>query len=175
MKRYFEKSIKNYTTKCQNRPIHKHFPLKHFALCVTNYMTSLQQYISYITHIWTMQWCALWSSCPLYSLQIVFADWYNVEVMRKIKFYDENTRQWWMPDTGGANVPALNSLLRSWGMALSSEVLEGDFSLADHAVTYASGSSIAQWPEEGHLVTRDLNDQGAKQPIWKSCDSLWVW
>ena len=31
---------------------------------------------------------------------IVFADWYNVEVMKKIKFYDENTRQWWMPDTG---------------------------------------------------------------------------
>ena len=31
---------------------------------------------------------------------IVFADWYNVDVMRKIKFYDENTRQWWMPDTG---------------------------------------------------------------------------
>lgn len=31
---------------------------------------------------------------------IVFADWYNVTVMRKVKFYDENTRQWWMPDTG---------------------------------------------------------------------------
>ena len=31
---------------------------------------------------------------------IVFADWYNVDVMRKIQFYDENTRQWWMPDTG---------------------------------------------------------------------------
>ena len=23
---------------------------------------------------------------------IVFADWYNVPVMRKVKFYDENTR-----------------------------------------------------------------------------------
>ena len=31
---------------------------------------------------------------------IMFADWYNMEVMKKIKFYDENTRQWWMPDTG---------------------------------------------------------------------------
>lgn len=31
---------------------------------------------------------------------VVFADWYNVTVMRKVKFYDENTRQWWMPDTG---------------------------------------------------------------------------
>lgn len=32
---------------------------------------------------------------------VVFADWYNSEVMKKIRFYDENTRQWWMPDTGG--------------------------------------------------------------------------
>ena len=31
---------------------------------------------------------------------VVFADWYNSDVMKKIKFYDENTRQWWMPDTG---------------------------------------------------------------------------
>ncbi len=55
-------------------------------------------------------------------LQIVFADWYNMEVMRKIKFYDENTRQWWMPDTGGANIPALNDLLEPWDITLSSEV-----------------------------------------------------
>lgn len=25
---------------------------------------------------------------------IVFADWYNISVMKRIKFYDENTRQW---------------------------------------------------------------------------------
>ncbi|ETE64645.1 Membrane-bound transcription factor site-1 protease [Ophiophagus hannah] len=42
---------------------------------------------------------------------VVFSDWYNTSVMRKVKFYDENTRQWWMPDTGGANIPALNDLL----------------------------------------------------------------
>ena len=95
---------------------------------------------------------------------IVFADWYNVEVMKKIKFYDENTRQWWMPDTGGANVPALNSLLDGWGMALSSEVLEGEFDLADHKISYASGTSIARWPSDGVLIARDLNDQG----VWKS-------
>ena len=45
-----------------------------------------------------------------------------MEVMRKIKFYDENTRQWWMPDTGGANIPALNDLLEPWDITLSSEV-----------------------------------------------------
>ena len=33
---------------------------------------------------------------------VVFADWFNADVMRKIKFYDENTRQWWTPATGCA-------------------------------------------------------------------------
>lgn len=37
-----------------------------------------------------------------------------------------------MPDTGGANVPALNELLAPWGMAFSDSVYEGDFTLSDH-------------------------------------------
>lgn len=41
-------------------------------------------------------------------------------------------RQWWMPDTGGANVPALNDLISVWGMAFSDGLYEGDFTLADH-------------------------------------------
>lgn len=56
---------------------------------------------------------------------IVVGDWFNVPVMRKIKFYDENTRQWWMPDTGGVNVPAINTLLSHWDMAFSDQVYEG--------------------------------------------------
>lgn len=40
---------------------------------------------------------------------IVFAEWYNTSVIREAKFYDDNTRRWWTPVTGGANVPALNS------------------------------------------------------------------
>ena len=31
--------------------------------------------------------------------------------MKKVRFFDENTRLWWVPDTGGANIPALNDLL----------------------------------------------------------------
>lgn len=90
----------------------------------------------------------------------MFADWYNVEVMQKIKFYDENTRQWWMPDTGGANIPALNRLLSPWGMSLSNEVLEGEFSLATRTVSYLSGAGIAQWPTGGQLIAREFSDQG---------------
>ncbi|KAI8519670.1 Membrane-bound transcription factor site-1 protease [Branchiostoma belcheri] len=138
---------------------------------------------------------------------IVIADWYNVSVMKKVKFYDENTRQWWMPDTGGANVPALNDLMYPWNMAFSDQVYEGDFTLGDHDsespqgyvavasgflstgmrnvhrhfsdphlcphswnpedlpapdVYYASGSSIAKFPEDGIMITQTLKDQGNK-------------
>lgn len=93
---------------------------------------------------------------------IVFADWYNVTVMKKVKFYDENTRQWWMPDTGGANVPALNDLLSSWGIALGDRVFEGDFTLGDHDMYYGSGTTIARFPESGIIISEKLKDQGQK-------------
>ena len=32
---------------------------------------------------------------------IVFAEWYNVDTMIKMKFFDDNTRSWWTPVTGG--------------------------------------------------------------------------
>ena len=31
---------------------------------------------------------------------IVFGEWFNTSVMEKVRFFDENTRQWWIPDTG---------------------------------------------------------------------------
>jgi len=92
---------------------------------------------------------------------IIFGDWYNVTVMKKVKFYDENTRQWWMPDTGGANIPALNDLLAPWSMAFGDEVFEGDFSIGDHEMYYASGTSIAKFPKEDSVILRqNLKDQG---------------
>ncbi|KAH9487758.1 Membrane-bound transcription factor site-1 protease [Bulinus truncatus] len=91
---------------------------------------------------------------------IVFADWYNVSVMKKVKFYDENTRQWWMPDTGGANVPALNELLAPLEMAFSDTVYEGDFKIGEHDMYYASGTSILKFPEDGLLLTGTFKNQG---------------
>ncbi|XP_066582783.1 membrane-bound transcription factor site-1 protease isoform X2 [Prorops nasuta] len=93
---------------------------------------------------------------------IVFADWYNVTVMRKVKFYDENTRQWWIPDTGGANVPALNDLLYSnWGIAFSDVVGDGQFVLGQHPpVIFSSGTTIARFPESGVLIHAALRNQG---------------
>ena len=33
---------------------------------------------------------------------IVFAEWYNVDIMAKMRFFDDNTRAWWTPITGEA-------------------------------------------------------------------------
>ncbi|XP_015585163.1 membrane-bound transcription factor site-1 protease isoform X2 [Cephus cinctus] len=93
---------------------------------------------------------------------VIFADWYNVTVMRKVKFYDENTRQWWVPDTGGANIPALNDLLYpNWGVAFGDWVRDGQFALGQHPpVTFASGTTIARFPMEGEVLHAELRDQG---------------
>ncbi|CAG0885029.1 unnamed protein product [Darwinula stevensoni] len=93
---------------------------------------------------------------------IVFADWYNTTVMKKVKFYDENTRQWWLPDTGGANIPAINDLLASWGIAFGDTVLDGEYTLGHHQMYYASGTNIARFPEEGRVIVQTLKDQGVE-------------
>ncbi|EDW44392.1 membrane-bound transcription factor site-1 protease [Drosophila sechellia] len=93
---------------------------------------------------------------------VVFGDWYNTTVMKKIKFFDENTRQWWTPDTGGANIPALNDLLKPFGIAFGDFVGEGHFKLGDHSMYYASGATIIKFPMNPGdiLVGTKLNDQG---------------
>jgi len=93
---------------------------------------------------------------------VVFGDWYNTTVMKKIKFFDENTRQWWTPDTGGANIPALNDLLKPFGIAFGDFVGEGHFKLGDHSMYYASGATIVKFPmNPGDIIVgTKLNDQG---------------
>lgn len=65
-----------------------------------------------------------------------------------------------MPDTGGANVPALNDLLASWGIEFGDRVFEGEFKFGEHDMYYASGTSIAKFPNDGVLISRKLKDQG---------------
>jgi len=91
---------------------------------------------------------------------VVFADWYNTTVMKKVKFYDENTRLWWVPDTGGSNIPALNEVLAGWGIAFGDTVLDGDFSLGNHEASFSSGSPLVRFPPDGTLFSPTLRDQG---------------
>jgi membrane-bound transcription factor site-1 protease len=83
---------------------------------------------------------------------IVFADWYNVEKMKSLDFTDQNTNSLWTPQTGGANVPALNDLLGSFGIQLGDFVFKGSIRAFEKELFYAYGSSIIQFPAGGYIV-----------------------
>ncbi|KAG8093885.1 hypothetical protein GUJ93_ZPchr0012g19812 [Zizania palustris] len=89
----------------------------------------------------------------------VFAEWYHVDTMVKMTFFDENTRSWWTPITGGANVPALNELLAPFGIAFGDKVLSGDFSINGEQIHYASGTDIVQFPAGGFMHSFQLQDK----------------
>ncbi|KAK4397020.1 Subtilisin-like protease SBT6.1 [Sesamum angolense] len=98
----------------------------------------------------------------------VFADWYNVDSMMKMKFFDDNTRSWWTPVTGGSNVPALNDLLAPFGIAFGDKILNGDFVINGEQSRYASGTDIVKFPEGGYLHSfpfLDSSESGATQNI----------
>ncbi|CAM6003006.1 unnamed protein product [Sphagnum balticum] len=82
---------------------------------------------------------------------IVFADWYHVDTMVKMKFFDDNTRSWWTPATGGANIPALNDLLAPFGIAFGDTILNGVYSIGGERAHYASGTDIQRFPAGGFV------------------------
>lgn len=88
----------------------------------------------------------------------VFAEWYNVEAMVKMRFFDDNTRSWWTPVTGGANIPALNELLAPLGIAFGDKILNGDFSINGEQSHYASGTDIVKFPRGGYLHSFEFQD-----------------
>ncbi|XP_072977852.1 subtilisin-like protease SBT6.1 [Typha angustifolia] len=88
----------------------------------------------------------------------VFAEWYNVDSMVKMKFFDDNTRSWWTPVTGGANVPALNELLAPLGIAFGDKILSGDFSINGEHSHYASGTDIVKFPGGGYVHSFQFQD-----------------
>lgn len=93
---------------------------------------------------------------------IIFADWYNTSVMSKMKFFDENTREWWTPDTGGSNIPALNDLLEVFDISLTDDIMEGYFRLGEHNIYYGSGSTLGKFPQTPNdiIISANLYDQG---------------
>ncbi|XP_028751917.1 subtilisin-like protease SBT6.1 [Neltuma alba] len=98
----------------------------------------------------------------------VFAEWYNVDTMVKMRFFDDNTRSWWTPVTGGANVPALNDLLAPFGIAFGDKILNGDFSLLGEQSRYASGTDIVRFPVGGYVhgfPFLDSSESGATQNV----------
>lgn len=54
---------------------------------------------------------------------IVVADWYNENLLEHMKFEAPDSKQkLCYPDTGGANIPALNDLLLPFGFILGNQV-----------------------------------------------------
>ncbi|KAF6143912.1 hypothetical protein GIB67_001706, partial [Kingdonia uniflora] len=82
---------------------------------------------------------------------VVFAERYNADTMVKMRFYDDNTRSWWTPITGGANISVLNNHLSSFGIAFGDTILNGDFFIDGEQSHYASGTDIVKFPEGGFV------------------------
>lgn len=80
---------------------------------------------------------------------IVFADWYSTA--ENVNFFDDNTRGWWVPVTGGANVPALNDLLEPFGIAFGSTIVYGSVPYPHHTFAFQSGTHLAKMPRGSHV------------------------
>ncbi|KAI3781823.1 hypothetical protein L2E82_11849 [Cichorium intybus] len=98
---------------------------------------------------------------------VVFGDWYNVDTIVKMRFFDDNTRSWWTPVTGGANIPALNDLLDPFGIAFGDRILNGNFKVDRDRSRYASGCNIVKFPKGGYLHRFPLFDSAGNGPTDK--------
>ena len=92
---------------------------------------------------------------------VVLADWHSTLAMSRLKFYDENTHNWWFPETGGSNTVALNKLLKGWGFAFGEGSYSGDYSLEEKSSSFLSGSVLAAAPAGSTIVSALLKDDEA--------------
>lgn len=86
---------------------------------------------------------------------------YHEPSLRSMRFFDDNTRSWWSPITGGANVPALNELLASHGIAFGDSILTGKLSAGRHTLTLTHGADVAVFPSGARLLRASLTDAAA--------------
>ena len=63
---------------------------------------------------------------------IIFADWYNQDLIEDVRFFDDNTRSLWDALTGGANIVALNQLLAPFDIQFGDMVAVGDVNIGKH-------------------------------------------
>ncbi|RHY89103.1 hypothetical protein DYB26_014083 [Aphanomyces astaci] len=101
---------------------------------------------------------------------VVIADWFNPGLVRHhMSFWDATTLSTWQPVTGGANVPAINTLLAGFGVGLSSHVW------SNVELLYLSGSALIDLPDPSFVLyanlTQDTNkkedDRGVSMGLFK--------
>lgn len=83
---------------------------------------------------------------------IIAAEWYNTSLQETLGFHDDNTRSWWTPIIGGANIPGLNELLSPLNISLSDEVVSGRISVGGYDFGYDGGTTIARFPKGGEVL-----------------------
>ena len=98
---------------------------------------------------------------------LVYADWYDLDSVKKMRFYDDNTRSWWEAATGGANVPALNDLLKPLGIAFAGGThdVQIDIPGLENTFRMGTGSSIAGFPEGGYLHNASQPELPSKKNV----------
>jgi hypothetical protein len=93
---------------------------------------------------------------------LLFPEWYSEESMSRMHFFDDNTRSWWVPVTGGSNIPAVNDLVAPFGLAFGDTVLHGSINLGKSwTVPYASGTHLVKAPAGTQILTAMLSDHTA--------------
>ncbi|ETV93670.1 hypothetical protein H310_12437 [Aphanomyces invadans] len=80
----------------------------------------------------------------------VIADWYSPTVLTSMSFWDANTLSTWLPVTGGANIPAINTLLAAFRIRLSHRAW------SNPGIMYLSGSAIVDLPDLGFVMWANL-------------------
>eukprot|EP01028_Stygiella_incarcerata_P011676 TRINITY_DN66_c1_g3_i1.p1 TRINITY_DN66_c1_g3~~TRINITY_DN66_c1_g3_i1.p1 ORF type:complete len:978 (-),score=219.02 TRINITY_DN66_c1_g3_i1:150-3083(-) len=103
---------------------------------------------------------ALWTHVANDGLSLlVFAGWYDKDVMNKMMFTDSSTHKVWKPVTGGCNIPQLNRLLAPGGISFGKGIYEGKMSFSwGRTLHFNSGSPIGKFPRGSMVVPFDLFD-----------------
>lgn len=70
---------------------------------------------------------------------IVFVDWYYVDIMVKMKFFDDNIWSWWIFVMGGVNILVLNDLFVFYGIVFGDIILNGVYFIGGERVYYVLG------------------------------------
>lgn len=83
---------------------------------------------------------------------------YSEPLIKHVRFFDDNTENWWNAETGGANVPALNNLLAPHGIEIAGGAFEGSIRHEGNRAKFASGSSIRRFPADGFVMSARLRN-----------------
>jgi len=83
---------------------------------------------------------------------VVVAEWYDLKGIDDLAFEEGNTRSFWKAVGGGANVPAINQILKPFGIAFGDRTYSGFLPIGGQRIPYKSGTFITRFPEDGFVL-----------------------